>query len=174
MPRGVRPEGNDELPSKTADGRRVGDELADVGGSVLVTKERAPIMGMTTITTVLNVADHELAVAWYSDLFGREPDRRPMEPSAEWQLTETSALMVYAEAETTGGSTLIIGVDRPRRRGRRAVRTQDRPGAVHRAFGPVPPGRAHRPVRQHRHLRPDPPRTGRLMAKLTAPKIAPP
>lgn len=68
-------------------------------------------MGITMTTTVLSVADHELAVAWYSDLFGREPDRRPMDPSAEWQLTTTSAVMVYADADAAGGRTLIIGVD---------------------------------------------------------------
>ena len=68
-------------------------------------------MGITMTTTVLSVADHDLAVAWYSDLFGREPDRRPMEPSAEWQLTDSSAVMVYADAEAAGGSTLILGVD---------------------------------------------------------------
>jgi Glyoxalase/Bleomycin resistance protein/Dioxygenase superfamily len=68
-------------------------------------------MGVTNTTTVLNVADHELGVAWYSDLFGREPDRRPMEGSAEWQVTPTSAVMVYADAETAGGGNLILGVD---------------------------------------------------------------
>jgi hypothetical protein len=67
-------------------------------------------MGITTITTVLNVADHELGVAWYSDLFGREPDRRPMDGSAEWQLTETSTVMVYADADRAGGGNLIVGV----------------------------------------------------------------
>ena len=67
-------------------------------------------MGITTITTVLNVADHDVGVVWYSDLFGREPDRRPMESSAEWQLTETSAVMVYADAERAGGGSLIVGV----------------------------------------------------------------
>jgi predicted enzyme related to lactoylglutathione lyase len=67
-------------------------------------------MGITTITTVLNVADHELGVAWYSDLFGREPERRPMDGSAEWQLTETSAVMVYADADRAGGGTFIVGV----------------------------------------------------------------
>jgi hypothetical protein len=68
-------------------------------------------MGVTNTTTVLNVADHELRVAWYSDLFGREPDRRPMEGSAEWQVTTTSAVMVYADADAAGGGNLIIGVD---------------------------------------------------------------
>ena len=56
-------------------------------------------MGVTNTTTVLNVADHELGVAWYSDPFGREPDRRPMDGSAEWQLTATGDVMVYAKAD---------------------------------------------------------------------------
>ena len=68
-------------------------------------------MGVTNTTTVLNVADHELGVAWYSDLFGREPDRRPMDGSAEWQVTPTSAVMVYADADAAGGGNLILGVD---------------------------------------------------------------
>jgi hypothetical protein len=68
-------------------------------------------MGVTHTTTVINVADHELGVAWYSDLFGREPDRRPMEGSAEWQLTATSSVMAYADNAAAGGTTLILGVD---------------------------------------------------------------
>lgn len=68
-------------------------------------------MGITITTTVLNVADLELAVAWYSDLLGGEPDRRPMAPSAEWDLTDSSAVMVDDDADAAGGSTLIIGVD---------------------------------------------------------------
>ena len=79
-------------------------------------------MGITSTTTVLSVADHELAVAWYSDLFGREPDRRPMEPSAEWQLTNTSAVMVYADADAAGGGHPHRRRLRPRRPRRRAVR----------------------------------------------------
>ena len=67
-------------------------------------------MGIATVTTVLHVADHELGVAWYSGLFGREPDRRPMEGSTEWQLTDTSAVMVYADADAAGGGHLIVGV----------------------------------------------------------------
>jgi hypothetical protein len=68
-------------------------------------------MGVTNTTTVLNVADHELGVAWYSDLFGREPDRRPMEGSAEWQLTPTGAVMVYADTDAAGRGHVIVGVD---------------------------------------------------------------
>jgi predicted enzyme related to lactoylglutathione lyase len=68
-------------------------------------------MGVTHTTTVLNVTDHELGVAWYSDLFGREPDRWPMDGSAEWQITPTSAIMIYADADASGHGTLIVGVD---------------------------------------------------------------
>ncbi len=32
-----------------------------------------------------------------------------MEPSAEWQLTDT-AVMVYADADAAGGGNLIVGV----------------------------------------------------------------
>ncbi len=64
-------------------------------------------MGITTITTVLNVADHELGVAWYSVLFGREPDRRPMEGSAARGMTSASPGRVAECAE------LVDGEDRP-------------------------------------------------------------
>jgi hypothetical protein len=72
-------------------------------------------MGITTITTVLNVADHELGVAWCADLLGREPHPRPVEGSAERQVTDTSAVMVYADADKAGGGTLIVGVISTRR-----------------------------------------------------------
>src|SRR5215216_5309908 len=71
---------------------------------------RSP-MGVTNTTTVLNLSDHDLGVAWYSDVFGREPDRRPMEGSAEWQLTPTSAVMVYDDADAAGGGSIILGVN---------------------------------------------------------------
>jgi hypothetical protein len=66
--------------------------------------------------TVINVLAHlELTefddgVAWYSKLFGREPDRRPMDGCAEWQLAGTGGVQVY-DGENAPG-TLIIGVSR--------------------------------------------------------------
>jgi Glyoxalase/Bleomycin resistance protein/Dioxygenase superfamily len=67
-------------------------------------------MGVNNTTTVVNVTDHELGVAWYSDLLGREPDRRPMDGCAEWQLTATSSVMVYGDTDAAGGGHLIVGV----------------------------------------------------------------
>jgi hypothetical protein len=43
-------------------------------------------------------------------LFGREPDHRPIEGGGEWQLADTCAVMVYADAEAAGGGHLIVGV----------------------------------------------------------------
>jgi hypothetical protein len=33
-----------------------------------------------------------------------------MEPSAEWQLTDSSYVMVYDDADAAGGGNLVIGV----------------------------------------------------------------
>jgi hypothetical protein len=42
-------------------------------------------MASSTRPADLNVADHDLAVAWHSDLMGGEADRRPMEPMQDLQ-----------------------------------------------------------------------------------------
>jgi hypothetical protein len=60
-------------------------------------------MGITMTTTVPSVDDPELAVAWYLDLFGREPDRRPMEPSAELAARE---IVLEPHAVPSGQSRL--------------------------------------------------------------------
>ena len=66
-------------------------------------------MGVTNMTTVINVADNELGDAWYPDLFGRESDGRPMKASAEWQVSSTSSVMVYRDADAAGGGNLVLG-----------------------------------------------------------------
>ena len=68
-------------------------------------------MRITGVLPVQFVSDHESAIAWYSSLIGREPDRRPMDPSAEWDLGERSGLQVYLDPEKAGGHNMIIGVD---------------------------------------------------------------
>lgn len=42
------------------------------------------------------VTDHEAAVEWYGAVFGRPPDRRPMDGLAEWQLSGTEGVQVFA------------------------------------------------------------------------------
>jgi len=68
-------------------------------------------MSLVSTTTVSSVAEHDLAVAWCSDLFGREPDRRPMEPSAERQRTDISSVMVDADPGDPAGNAVVFAQD---------------------------------------------------------------
>lgn len=68
-------------------------------------------MTFTQISAELIVDDHDSAVAWYGQLFGREPDRRPMDGLAEWRITGTSWIQVFADAAKAGRSAVTIGVD---------------------------------------------------------------
>lgn len=68
-------------------------------------------MQITDVLAVQIVRHHDEAVAWYASLLGREPDRRPMDPSAEWDLGHGRGVQVYLDPENAGGHTMIIGVD---------------------------------------------------------------
>jgi predicted enzyme related to lactoylglutathione lyase len=69
---------------------------------------------MMTIVNVLPtflVADFDAAVTWYQTLFGRAPDRRPMDGLVEWQLTEGGGVQVSRVGEGAGCANVTIGVD---------------------------------------------------------------
>jgi hypothetical protein len=71
-------------------------------------------MAMPEITNVLTevvVTDHAAAIEWYSALFGRPPDRRPMDGLAEWQLNPTGGLQVFELAERAGSCFATLVVD---------------------------------------------------------------
>jgi len=71
-------------------------------------------MAPPTITNVLAevlVTDHAAAVQWYAKLFGRQPDRRPMDGLAEWQLNVAGGLQVFERAEGAGSSVATLVVD---------------------------------------------------------------
>lgn len=68
-------------------------------------------MKVTRVSAEVMVSDHENAVAWYERLLGRPPDDQPMEGLAEWQLTDTGWLQVFAKPGDAGRSALTIGVD---------------------------------------------------------------
>lgn len=56
----------------------------------------------------MTVADLEAAIRWYTRLFGRELDARPMEGLVEWHLAPTFGVQVWADAERAGRSTMVI------------------------------------------------------------------
>jgi catechol 2,3-dioxygenase-like lactoylglutathione lyase family enzyme len=58
--------------------------------------------------TQMTVANLEVAVAWYTKLFGRAPDARPMDGLVEWHLAETFGVQVWAEPDRAGHSTVIL------------------------------------------------------------------
>lgn len=68
-------------------------------------------MEIQSVMAVQMVDDHDAAVAWYAALLGRDPDRRPMPPSAEWDLSAGGGLQVYLDAEHAGGHHVILAVD---------------------------------------------------------------
>src|ERR1700712_2129133 len=59
----------------------------------------------------LHVADFDAVVDWYSNLFDRGPDRRPMDGDVEWQLTETGGLQIFRNPDAPVATTVILAVD---------------------------------------------------------------
>jgi predicted enzyme related to lactoylglutathione lyase len=68
-------------------------------------------MTVVNVLPVLPVGDFDAAVAWYESVFGRAPDRRPMNGCAEWQLAQSGGVQVYRSDAGAGATTAIIGVD---------------------------------------------------------------
>lgn len=56
-----------------------------------------------SLVTDLTAAEH-----WYSALFDRGPDTRPMAGLLEWYLPDGSGLQVYEEPERAGRSNVVL------------------------------------------------------------------
>jgi predicted enzyme related to lactoylglutathione lyase len=67
-------------------------------------------MNITTLMPSLAVKDFDASLSWYTTLFGRGPDRVPMEGTAEWDLAHGAGVQVSTSTETPR-ATVIIGVD---------------------------------------------------------------
>lgn len=67
---------------------------------------------MDTIRLMTNhrVADLARAEAWYTTLFGRGPDTRPMDGLLEWHLTDTTGVQVWLEPDAAGASGCTLAV----------------------------------------------------------------
>lgn len=73
--------------------------------------EEARDMTINEVSATTAVSDHESAIAWYARLLDRSPDRRPMDGLAEWQITETGSMQVFADPARAGSSSITLGVD---------------------------------------------------------------
>jgi catechol 2,3-dioxygenase-like lactoylglutathione lyase family enzyme len=65
-------------------------------------------MTITRLLAQLTVADARDAEAWYTRLFGRIPDARPMPGLLEWHLADTFGVQVWAEPARAGNSSVVL------------------------------------------------------------------
>jgi predicted enzyme related to lactoylglutathione lyase len=54
------------------------------------------------------VTDLDRAEQWYSSLFEREPDTRPMPGLIEWHLGDTFGVQVWSEPDRAGQSSVVL------------------------------------------------------------------
>lgn len=65
-------------------------------------------MKIDSVFAVVCVADLERSVEWYSRLFGRKPDDRPMEGLAQWRNHGGSGLQLVADRDRAGRGMVTI------------------------------------------------------------------
>jgi predicted enzyme related to lactoylglutathione lyase len=61
--------------------------------------------------TSLLAVDLAAAEGWYTQLFGRGPDHRPMHTLVQWELSEQGGLMLSSSEEIAGKGVLFLYVD---------------------------------------------------------------
>lgn len=65
-------------------------------------------MTTTRLLAQMTVSDSAESEAWYTKLFGRAPDARPMSGLLEWHLADSFGVQVWAEAARAGGSCMVL------------------------------------------------------------------
>jgi len=63
------------------------------------------------VLAVAAVTDLERACDFYSRLFGRGPDNRPMETLVEWRVTGSGWLQVFVQPDRAGQAFVNFAVD---------------------------------------------------------------
>ncbi|WP_034260751.1 VOC family protein [Actinospica robiniae] len=67
-------------------------------------------MEVSVLFAAVSVADLEVALAWYADLFGRPADMPVNESESMWQCSDSAWLYVVRDAERAGSSVVTICV----------------------------------------------------------------
>lgn len=68
-------------------------------------------MALIRILAQSTVSDLDTAERWYTTLWQRGPDEKPMPGLLEWHLGPTAGLQVWSEPDRAGRSTVVIGTD---------------------------------------------------------------
>lgn len=67
-------------------------------------------METQVVYAAIAVANIERSIAWYSKLFGREADRRPMKEAAEWLLLSGGGVQLVLDGKRAGSSIGTISL----------------------------------------------------------------
>lgn len=67
-----------------------------------------PCMAFAHVLAGSLVTDLTAAEQWYSTLFARGPDTRPMAGLLEWYLPDGSGMQVHQEPERSGQSNVVL------------------------------------------------------------------
>ncbi len=65
-------------------------------------------MAVRRVLAQSTVSDLEIAERWYSTLFERRPDARPMPGLLEWHLGESFGVQVWSEPDRAGRSSVVL------------------------------------------------------------------
>lgn len=65
-------------------------------------------MEIQTIFAVVCVSDMDRSESWYSRLFGRGPDARPMDGLVQWHSDQGAGLQLVRDADKAGASLVTI------------------------------------------------------------------
>jgi catechol 2,3-dioxygenase-like lactoylglutathione lyase family enzyme len=65
-------------------------------------------MAITRLLAQMTVADSGTAEAFYTGLFGRGPDARPMTGLLEWHLAGSFGVQVWAEPDRAGRCCMVL------------------------------------------------------------------
>jgi predicted enzyme related to lactoylglutathione lyase len=68
-------------------------------------------VAFTRLLAQATVADPTSAEAWYSTLFGRSPDSRPMDSLIEWHFGEHFGVQVWVDPDRCGRSSIVLSAD---------------------------------------------------------------
>ena len=68
-------------------------------------------MTYTSVLAQSTVVDLSAAEPWYTALFERAPDARPMDGLLEWHVTTGGGVQLWAEAGRAGSSTVVLAAD---------------------------------------------------------------
>jgi len=87
-------------------------------------------MSLKAIFAQLNCSDLETSAGWFSILFQRKPDARPMSGLAEWHYGESAGFQLFEKTRDAGHGTLTLVVDDIEGERRRLVEGGLKPGDV--------------------------------------------